>query len=120
MSQLIYLSMAKSLVDYAKYEFPFATRDKPYVNCQEYYCGIRDACDFIKNGLYDMNSVDAVPVVRCGECRYYKAVSLAAFVCCHPGGAKFTSYSDYCSLGERCTNQSADVRNMDGGAPNEP
>lgn len=62
--------------------------------------------------IADTPTVDAVPVVRCGECRYYRASSSIACVCCHPGGMKFTSDSDYCSRGERCSNQSAQVRNM--------
>lgn len=56
-------------------------------------------------------TVDAVPVVRCRECRYYAASGATTFFCIHPGGMKFTSDSDYCSRGKR-RDQSADVRNM--------
>lgn len=56
-------------------------------------------------------AVDAVPVVRCRECRYYAASGATTSFCIHPGGMKFTSDSDYCSRGQR-RNQSADVRNM--------
>lgn len=56
-------------------------------------------------------TVDAVPVVRCRECRYYAASGATTSFCIHPGGMKFTSDSDYCSRGKR-RDQSADVRNM--------
>ena len=54
---------------------------------------------------------DAVPVVRCRECRYYAASGATTSFCIHPGGMKFTSDPDYCSRGKR-REQSADVRNM--------
>lgn len=54
---------------------------------------------------------DAVPVVRCGKCRYYAESGATTSFCIHPGGMKFTSDSDYCSRGQR-REQSADVRNM--------
>lgn len=57
------------------------------------------------------DTVDAVPVVRCRECRYYAASGATTSFCIHPGGMKFTSDSDYCSRGQR-RGQSADVRNM--------
>ena len=56
-------------------------------------------------------TVDAVPVVRCRECRYYAVSGATTSFCIHPGGMKFTSDSDYCSRGKR-RGQSADVRNM--------
>ena len=56
-------------------------------------------------------TVDAVPVVRCRECRYYAASGATTSFCIHPGGMKFTSDSDYCSRGKR-RDQSADVRNI--------
>lgn len=65
--------------------------------------GVIDACP----------TVDAVPVVRCGECRYYAEPGATTFFCIHPGGMRFTSDSDYCSRGQR-REQSADVRNMEG------
>lgn len=63
-------------------------------------------------------TVDAVPVVRCRECRYYAASGATTSFCIHPGGMKFTSDSDYCSRGNR-RDQSADVRNMEGGNEHE-
>lgn len=46
-------------------------------------------------------TVDAVPVVRCRECRYYAVSGATTSFCIHPGGMKFTSDSDYCSRGKR-------------------
>ena len=58
-------------------------------------------------------TVDAVPVVRCRECRYYAVPGATISFCIHRNGMKFTRDSDYCSRGER-RDQSADVRNMEG------
>nr|DAM55955.1 MAG TPA: hypothetical protein [Caudoviricetes sp.] len=66
--------------------------------------GVIDACP----------TVDAVPVVRCRECRYYAVPGATISFCIHRNGMKFTRDSDYCSRGER-RGQSADVRYMDGG-----
>lgn len=66
----------------------------------------------------DAPTVDAVPVVRCGECRYYAEPGATTSFCIHPGGMKFTSDSDYCSRGKR-RDQSADVRNMEEGNEHE-
>ena len=63
--------------------------------------GVIDACP----------TVDAVPVVRCRECRYYAVPGATISFCIHRNGMKFTRDSDYCSRGER-RDQSADVRNM--------
>lgn len=70
--------------------------------------GYTEAAHIIK---YISLTVDAVPVVRCRECRYYAASGATTSFCIHPGGMKFTSDSDYCSRGQR-RDQSADVRNM--------
>ena len=63
------------------------------------------------DAVCDSPTVDAVPVVRCRECRYYAVSGATTSFCIHPGGMKFTSDSDYCSRGQR-RDQSADVRNM--------
>ena len=73
-----------------------------------------DPRDFA-DAVCDSPTVDAVPVVRCRECRYYAASGATTSFCIHPGGMKFTSDSDYCSRGQRRgqrRDQSADVRNM--------
>lgn len=72
-----------------------------------------DDAHMITRALSTAPTVDAVPVVRCGKCRYYAASGATTSFCIHPGGMKFTSDSDYCSRGKR-RDQSADVRNMEG------
>nr|DAV53658.1 MAG TPA: hypothetical protein [Caudoviricetes sp.] len=69
--------------------------------------------------LDEAPTVDAVPVVRCRECRYYAVPGATISFCIHRNGMKFTRDSDYCSRGER-RDQSADVRNMDGGGADAP
>ena len=69
-----------------------------------------DPRDFA-DAVCDSPTVDAVPVVRCRECRYYAVSGATTSFCIHPGGMQFTSDSDYCSRGQR-REQSADVRNM--------
>ena len=77
-----------------------------------------DPRDFA-DAVCDSPTVDAVPVVRCRECRYYAASGATTSFCIHPGGMKFTSDSDYCSRGRYRSNQSADVRNMGEGNEHE-
>lgn len=78
-----------------------------------------DDAHMITRALSTAPTVDAVPVVRCRECRYYAASGATTSFCIHPGGMKFTSDSDYCSRGRYRSNQSADVRNMEEGNEHE-
>ncbi len=65
------------------------------VNCDCLNCKADCRCDFIKD-LADVPAVDAVEVVRCGECRYCDTPE------CPMSGTKGrVSASDYCSYGER-------------------
>ena len=75
-------------------------------------------------------AVDAVPVVRCRERehaeRYERTDGTAGYYCGHPQNTfvfgdrwdcvfkPVKKPDDFCSSGERRTNQSADVRNMEG------
>ena len=47
-------------------------------------------------------TIDAVPVVRCQECRYYPTakVNEKGFLICPASGMEITE-TDYCSYGER-------------------
>lgn len=81
-------------------------------------------------------TVDAVPVVRCKGCehaeRYERTDGTAGYYCGHPQNTfvfgdrwdrvfkPVKKPDDFCSSGERRTNQSADVRNMDGGGADVP
>lgn len=77
----------------------------------------------------DAPTVDAVPVVFCKGCehaeRYERTDGTAGYYCGHPQNAfvygerwdrvfkPVKKPDDFCSFGERRTNQSADVRNME-------
>lgn len=77
-----------------------------------------DAYNELADDFENFPAADVEPVVRCRECRYYAASGATTSFCIHPGGMKFTSDSDYCSRGNR-RDQSADVRNMEGGNEHE-
>lgn len=78
--------------------------------------------------INNSDTVDAVPVVRCKECehaeRYERTDGTAGYSCGHPQNIfvfgdrwdrvfePIKEPDDFCSYGERRTNQSADVRNM--------
>ena len=49
-----------------------------------------------------MNKADVVSVVRCKDCKYFKAHALA---CTYPNHNGYCNVNDYCSFGERkCDN----------------
>lgn len=54
---------------------------------------------------------DAVPVVRCKDCKYYKPDEFECG-CDFAGGLPYVKADDFCSYGQR-RDQSADVRNME-------
>lgn len=56
-------------------------------------------------------TVDAVPVVRCKDCKYYKPDEFECG-CDFAGGLPYVKADDFCSYGQR-RDQSADVRNME-------
>lgn len=62
-------------------------------------------------------AVDAVPVVRCRECKYYKPDEFECG-CDFAGGLPYVKADDFCSFGKR-RDQSADVRNMEEGNEHE-
>lgn len=68
--------------------------------------------------IQDAQTVDAVPVVRCRECKHLYTDE-CGFPTCEADAMLNPEADDYCSLGERCSDQSADVRNMEGGNDNE-
>ena len=59
-------------------------------------------CGYVKvvdvGAVQDAPTVDAVPVVRCRECRYYSPAHKQR--CTLPAGLKNPSATDYCSYGE--------------------
>jgi len=61
-------------------------------------CGVRLA----RNMLEDEPTIDAVKVVRCKDCKYYKSwEDTTTFCCFYHIAASYVRYSDdYCSRGE--------------------
>ena len=57
---------------------------------------------FIPQLIDEQPTIDAVPVVRCQECRYYPTakVNEKGFLICPASGMEITE-TDYCSYGER-------------------
>ena len=76
--------------------------------------GYTEAAHIIK---YISLTVDAVPVVRCRDCEYIYTDAYGDLICVKSG--LYSDENDYCSRGQR-KNQSADVRNMDGGGADAP
>lgn len=68
--------------------------------------------------LEETPTVDAVPVVRCKDCKYYKPDEFECG-CDFAGGLPYVKADDFCSFGKR-RDQSADVRKMDGGGADAP
>lgn len=64
-----------------------------------------DPRDFA-DAVCDSPTVDAVPVVRCRECKHYDGE-----YCTNPYGLKLPGPRSFCDCGKR-RDQSADVRNM--------
>lgn len=67
--------------------------------------------------LEETPTVDAVPVVRCKDCKYYKPDEFECG-CDFAGGLPYVKADDFCSYGQR-RDQSADVRNMKEGNEHE-
>ena len=55
---------------------------------------------YAKSFIDDAPTIDAVPVVRCRECKYHKDTSVTEYEhCCLIG--QTVRYDDFCSHGER-------------------
>ena len=52
------------------------------------------------NAIDDAPTVDAVPVVRCKDCKYYKPDEYECG-CDFAGGLPYVKAGDFCSYGER-------------------
>lgn len=74
-----------------------------------------DPRDFA-DAVCDSPTVDAVPVVRCRECKYTYTDGCGYLACVKSG--LYPDENDYCSRGKR-RDQSADVRNMEEGNEHE-
>ena len=72
-------------------EFPNDKQVKPYM------CGVRMALSFIDTAP----TIDAVPVVRCKDCKYYDTPKNFKKPYCMRGAYVKVNADDYCSKGER-------------------
>lgn len=54
----------------------------------------------IKKSMEATKTVDAVPVVRCKDCKHYEPEEYE-FGCVFAGGLSYVKPDDYCSYGER-------------------
>lgn len=68
--------------------------------------------------LEETPTVDAVPVVRCKDCKYYKPDEFECG-CDFAGGLPYVKADDFCSFGKR-RDQFAVPGNMDGGGADAP
>lgn len=67
-------------------------------------CKWRETLDFAKRQVKNSRTVDAVSVVRCKDCKYWRESGkdmMCEAVCDDPYEAWFSGANDYCSLGER-------------------
>lgn len=62
--------------------------------------GISDRDIYAKRMLDHMDTVDAVPVTRCKDCKYYKPDEYECG-CDFAGGLPYVKADDFCSYGER-------------------
>ncbi len=69
----------------------------------------RNDYKMITGVLYEMPTVDAVEVVRCKECKWYKDFDGCFF------STTEVKEDDFCSYGERKTDCGADMRGEKGG-----
>lgn len=75
--------------------------------------GVNKALNIAISALKNLQitpTVDAVPVVRCRECKYTYTDGCGYLACVKSG--LYPDENDYCSRGKR-RDQSADVRNME-------
>lgn len=127
--------VAVTIADYAADKHPYDKDTKKPETYSEYNRGWNDACDYIRDRLEREKPADVEPVVSCKGCehaeRYERTDGTAGYYCGHPQNTfvfgdrwdrvfkPVKKPDDFCSYGERRTNQSADVRNMEGGNEHE-
>ena len=71
--------------------------------------GATDLFDAFEDALQDAQTVDAVAVVRCKDCVYWReaVTNDKGFLICPASGMEITE-SDFCSYGEREENNGVD------------
>lgn len=71
-------------------------KESPDVSLGVFNAGVSYATDLAFRKLYNAPAVDAVQVIRCGDCVYYDQ-SFASCTWCH----KIRQQTDYCSKGKK-------------------
>ena len=66
-------------------------------------CGYNDGIDIAWNKIDGAPTIDAVPVVRCKDCKYgdYDSKPNGAMVCLRTNDGSWRKETDFCSYGER-------------------
>ena len=62
----------------------------------EYSLGLYDGCEYDTKLIDEIPAADAVPVVRCRECKHYDGKWM-----CKISGVPSRKQNDFCSYGER-------------------
>ena len=62
----------------------------------EYSLGLHDGCEYDTKLIDEIPTIDAVPVVRCRECKHYDGKWM-----CKISGVPSRKPNDFCSYGER-------------------
>lgn len=81
--------------------------DRQYENCHGYFGNkktiYREAILAVKSILHSAKLIDAVPVVRCRECKFgsWDSEPDDAMVCVRTNDGFWRSGNDFCSRGER-------------------
>ena len=95
--------------------FEYARRDVWADYGPEYGCEFGFSEDKAREILKDIPAVDAVPVVRCKDCKHFNLRSMEceneAVSTDHEGGASYSLnfyLDDFCSYGERRNNDAPD------------
>lgn len=67
----------------------------------EYDYGWNAALQVIKNHIEAQDTIDAVPVVRCKDCKHFRRNEMDDTYCVCVGGLTDPEEKDFCSHGER-------------------
>lgn len=106
MSDYISREAAVAIADYATDVYPYDKASQEPKTYSEYNKGWNDACDYIRDGLEreKPTAVDAVPVVRCRDCKWWRVFKYRKDVgrCIHALEDLHNRGDDFfCARGER-------------------
>lgn len=73
------------------------------VNIEHFYCADcewKDNCENVMCDVKDMPVVDAMPVVRCADCIYYRLTQYDQY-CSNSYGLRIVFHDTYCPYGKK-------------------